>query len=91
MSKFKVSTSAGGDAAGRLGGISGHVLELHGRLGQHTNAGDGTPAGESIAAVTGQWAAALPTFALAGDRLSGAVGGAATAYQDTDQALAGGG
>lgn len=90
MSTFRVTTAAVNDAAHRIGGISGHVLELHGRLDQHQSAGHGTPAGASLTAVIGRWAATLPTFALAGDHLAGAVGGAAAAYQNSDNAVADG-
>jgi hypothetical protein len=87
MSAFRVTPEAVLEVAGRLGAISGGVDELHSRLSPHAAAGTGTPADGAIAALAGHWAQVLPVFSLAGDHLSRAVGGAASAYRGSDTAI----
>lgn len=89
MSEFSVLTGGVAAASTRLGTISGGVQELHGRLGTFSGAAAGTPADGAVEGLLARWAATLPQFALAGERLSGAVSNAAEGYSVTDQAVAG--
>ncbi|MGB9183312.1 MAG: hypothetical protein WCB67_04540 [Solirubrobacteraceae bacterium] len=87
MSSFKVTTAAVGEASARLGGISGGVSDLHGRLAAHSGAGMGTPADGALEGLLGHWAQVLPVFALSSERLSAAVGSAALSYAGSDAAI----
>lgn len=89
MSTFRVTPAAIAEAAGRLGAISSGVDGLHGRLGAHSGAAAGTPLDGALDGLIGHWAQVLPVFALAGERLTGAVGGAAAAYTVSDAAVGG--
>ncbi len=88
MSKLQVTPEAVAEVSGRLSGISGHVQELHGQLAGHAEAAHGTPAEGAVGSLMGHWAQMLPLYALAGDRLAGAVGGAAEGYRRSDGAVA---
>jgi hypothetical protein len=54
-----------------------------------SGAAAGTPLHGEFEALLGRWAGVLPRFGEAGDRLSGAVSGAAGAYATTDEGVAG--
>lgn len=84
MSTFEVTPHLVSGVADRLGGVSGGVRDLHGRLGNHRSAGGGTPAESALQGLFGHWSAVLPLFSQAGDHLAGAVNGAATAYAVSD-------
>jgi len=88
MSEFRVTPEAVAEVSSRLGGISGTVGDLHDRLGTHRAAAEGTPIGGAFAGLLTRWGHVLPLYALAGDRLSAAVGGAATSYTISDGAIA---
>jgi hypothetical protein len=88
MSTFEVTPFAVGEVSARLGGIAGHVHELHGRMSSHVEAAEHTPAAGALHQLMGQWALMLPVYAQAGARLSGAVAGAAAGYQRSDGAVA---
>lgn len=89
MSSFEVTPPAVADLSARLGGIAGHVRELHGRLGGHAAAAQATPAAGALDGLMGQWAQTLPVYAEAGARLSAAVAQAAAGYKRSDGAVAG--
>jgi hypothetical protein len=89
MSEFSVVTSMVEEMSARLSGISADATELHGQVGSHVAAAAQTPLDGALSAVMGDWAAALPHFGLAGERLQGAMGGAAAAYRASDAAVAG--
>ena len=88
MSKFQVTPEAVAEVSGRLSGISGHIGELHGQLAGHAEAAHGTPVEGAVGSLMGHWAQMLPLYALSGDRLAGAVGGAAEGYRRSDGAVA---
>jgi len=87
MSQIQVVTAAIEDMAGRLSGISPRAGEFHGQVGTHATAAADTPAHEAMSGLMARWAAALPRFAEAGDRLQAAMHGAARAYAQSDQAV----
>lgn len=84
MSEFSVVTSMVDGMSARLGVISADVDELHGQAGAHSTAAAQTPLDGALSGLMGDWAAMLPHFGLAGDRLQGAMRGAAGAYQAAD-------
>ena len=88
VSQIEVVTAAIEDMAGRLGGIAPGSREFHGQITTHATAGVETPAQEAVSGLMGRWAAALPGFAEAGDRLQAAMHGAAQAYALSDVAVA---
>jgi hypothetical protein len=71
----------------RLRTISSDAEELYGQAGGHAGAAAETSIGGALDGVMGQWAAHLPRFGLAGERLRTAMHGAATAYQSADAAV----
>jgi hypothetical protein len=75
--------------AGRLSGIAPGTRDFHGQITRHVAAGADTPAQEAMSGLMARWAAALPQFAEAGDRLQAAMHGAARAYANSDAAVAG--
>lgn len=87
MPRFQVTPEAVSDVASRLGGISAGVEDLHAGMGAHASAAMATPVDGALAGLMGHWAQVLPVFALAGDRLSAAVAGAAIAYRTSDAAV----
>ena len=87
MSQINVVTAAIEDMAGRLSGISPGTDEFHGQVTTHATAAAGTPAHEAMSGLMARWAAALPQFADAGDRLQGAMHGAAQVYAQSDAAV----
>lgn len=88
MSQIHVVTAAIEDMAGRLSGIATGANEFHGQTGRHATAAANTPAHEAVSGLMGRWAAALPRFAQAGERLEAAMHGAARAYAQSDAAVA---
>jgi uncharacterized protein YukE len=88
MSSFQVVPSAVTDTASRLSGISGHVQEIHGRLGICHGAASGTPAAGAMDGLVARWGAVLPQFARSAETLTAAVSAAATDYAGTDGAVA---
>ena len=84
MSEFSVVTSMVEGMSARLGVISSDVDELHGQMGAHGSAAAQTPLDGALSGLMGNWAAVLPHFGFAGDRLQGAMRGAAGAYQAAD-------
>jgi len=88
MSSFQVTPEAVSEVSARLGGISGHVADLHGRLGAHADAGHGTATAGALDGLMGRWVQVLPVYALAGERLAAAVAGAAEGYRRSDAAVA---
>jgi hypothetical protein len=87
MSEISVITGAIEDMAGRIDGISPGVGALHGQVHTHSTAAADTPAHDALSGLMGHWAAVLPHFGLAGDRLSAAMRGAARVYQQSDAAV----
>jgi hypothetical protein len=87
MSEFSVVTSMVEGMSARLGVISGDVTELHGQVAAHSSAAAQTPLHGALSGLMGDWAAMLPHFGLAGDRLQGAMRGAAGAYCAADAAV----
>ncbi len=87
MSKFSVLTATVADASARMTTIAPGVREIHGRLGQHTGAAAGTPAGGAVRELMGHWSSVLPEFALAAEQLSEAMAAAAQAYHESDAAI----
>ena len=87
MSEFSVITSAVEEMSARLGGLSRGAEELHGQVGTHTSAAAQTPLDGALSGLMGDWAAALPHFGLAGERLQGSMSGAAAAYRAADAAV----
>jgi hypothetical protein len=81
-------TAAIEEMAGRLRGIAPGTGEFHGQVGTHATAAADTPAHEAMSGLMARWAAALPRFAEAGDRLQAAMHGAAQAYAKSDMAVA---
>jgi hypothetical protein len=88
MSEFSVVTSEVEGMSARLGGISRDAEELQRQAGLHASAAAQTPADGALSGLMGQWAAVLPRFGLAGERLQAAMRGAAAAYHDADTAVA---
>jgi len=88
VSHIEVVSAAIEEMAGRLGGIAPGAGEFHGQVGTHTMAAANTPAHDAMSGLMGRWAAALPRFAEAGDRLQAAMHGAARAYAKSDGAVA---
>ncbi len=88
MSQIEVVSAAIQDMAGRLGGIAPGSREFHGQVTTHSTAAAQTPAHEAMSGLMGRWAAALPQFAEAGERLQAAMHGAARAYAESDMAVA---
>jgi uncharacterized protein YukE len=86
--QIEVITAAIEDMAGRLGGIAPGTSEFHGQVVRHTSAAAQTPAHEAVSGLMARWAAALPRFAEAGDRLQAAMHGAARVYAQADAAVA---
>ena len=72
MSEISVITGAIEDMAGRIDGISPGAGALHGQVQTHSTAAADTPAHDALSGLMGHWAAVLPHFGLAGDRLSAA-------------------
>jgi hypothetical protein len=87
MSEFSVVTSMVDGMSARLGVISADVDELHGQASAHVSAAAQTPLHGPLSGLMGDWAAMLPHFGLAGDRLQGAMRGAAGAYRAADAAV----
>ena len=87
MSEISVITGAIEDMAGRIDGISPGAGALHGQVQTHSTAAADTPAHDALSGLMGHWAAVLPHFGLAGDRLSAAMRGAARVYQQSDAAV----
>ena len=87
MSHIEVVTAAIQDMAGRLGGIAPETRAYHGQVATHATAASDTPAHEAMSGLMARWAAALPQFADAGDRLQGAMHGAAQVYAQSDAAV----
>ena len=87
MSEFSVVTAAIDEASGRLDGISDRAAEFHSQVGIHASAAAQTPVDGSLSSLMGHWAAVLPHFGLAGDRLHAAARGAAAAYRAADAAV----
>ncbi len=88
MSQIDVVTAAIEEMAGRLGGIAPGTGEFHGRVSTHATAAANTPAHEAVSGLMARWAAALPVFAEAGQRLQSAMHGAARVYAQSDAAVA---
>ena len=88
MSHIEVVSAAIEEMAGRLGGIAPGTGEFHGQVGRHATAAADTPAHEAVSGLMARWAAALPRFAEAGERLQAAMHGAARAYAQSDAAVA---
>jgi uncharacterized protein YukE len=88
VSQIEVVTAAIEDMAGHLGAISPATHELHGQVGRHAAAGANTAADGAVSGLMARWAAALPRFAEAGERLQAAMHGAAVAYAKSDAAVA---
>jgi uncharacterized protein YukE len=86
--QIEVITAAIEDMAGRLSGIAPGTSDFHGQVVKHTTAAAQTPAHEAVSGLMARWAAALPRFAEAGDRLQAAMHGAAQAYAKSDAAVA---
>lgn len=89
VSEIQVVTAAIEEMAGRLSGIAPGAREFHGRVTTHAAAAANTPAHGAVGGLMGRWAAALPQFAEAGERLQAAMHGAARAYAESDAAVAG--
>lgn len=87
MSEFSVITSQVEDMAARLGTLSTGAAEFSGQVGTHVSAAAQTPADGALGALMGRWAAVLPHFGLAGDRMQTAMRGAAAAYNAADAAV----
>jgi hypothetical protein len=87
MSEFSVIAGAIEEMAGRMDGIAPGAGEFHGQIGGHAAAAADTPAHGAVSGLMEHWAAVLPHFGLAGDRLSAAMRGAARAYQESDAAV----
>lgn len=87
MSEFSVVTSQIEEMSGRLGGLSRDAADLYDQAGRHASAAAQTPADGALDALMGQWAAVLPRFGLAGERLQSAMSGSAAAYQAADAAV----
>lgn len=88
MSHIEVVSAAIEDMAGRLGGIAPGSRDFHGQIATHAAAAADTSAHEAMSGLMARWAAALPRFAEAGDRLQAAMHGAARAYAESDVAVA---
>jgi len=88
VSQIDVVTAAIEEMAGRLGGIAPGTGEFHGQVSTHATAAANTPAHEAVSGLMAHWAAALPVFAEAGQRLQGAMHGAARVYAQSDAAVA---
>lgn len=88
MSEFSVVTGEIEGMSARLGVISADAAELCGQVGQHAAAAAQTPAAGALNDLMGRWAAALPRYGIAGDRLQAAMRGAAAAYTTADTAVA---
>ena len=71
----------------RLGSVAVGVEAVHGQLGSHLGAADGTPAAGAIDDLLTRFSWAFGQFAAAGADLSRAVGGAASDYHRTDSAV----
>ncbi len=88
MSEFSVITSAIEDMAGRLTGIADGAEGWHGQVSTHASAAAQTPAHDAVSGLMARWAATLPHFGLAGERLRLAMHGAARVYEESDAAVA---
>lgn len=88
MSEFSVVTSAVEAMAARLEGISDGVAEYHDQVSTHASAAAQTPVDGALGGLMGHWAAVLPHFGLAGERLQAATRGAAAAYHAADASVA---
>lgn len=87
MSEFSVVTSQIEEMSARLGGLSSDAAELCDQVGRHASAAEQTPIHGAVDGLMGRWAAVLPRFVLAGDRLQGAMRGSAAAYCAADAAV----
>lgn len=87
MSQINVVTTAIEDMAGRLSGIAPGTREFHGNVATHATAAANTPAHGAVSGLMGRWAAALPQFAEAGERLQAAMHGAARVYAQSEAAV----
>jgi uncharacterized protein (DUF2235 family) len=88
MSQFSVITGAIEDMASRLTGIADGAEGWHGQVSTHASAAAQTPADEAVSGLMARWAATLPHFGLAGERLRQAMHGAAEVYAQSDAAVA---
>jgi uncharacterized protein YukE len=89
MSRVHVTPEHVVQSAGRLGGISSQVADLHGQLGAHVSAGAGTLADGAVQTSFARWSTALPQYGQAADRLLVAMAAAAAGYQLTDDEVGG--
>ena len=74
-------------AGGRLAGMSTQIRAAHGAMGAHVGAAAGTHGHEVVQGSFARWAAALPQFAEAADRLRAAMVAAGAGYRATDDAV----
>jgi hypothetical protein len=87
MSELSVITGAIEEMAGRMDGISPGTGALHGQVHAHASAAADTSAHDALNGLMGHWAAVLPHFGSAGERLSAAMRGAARVYEQSDTAV----
>ena len=88
MSQFSVNTGDINDGAIRLGGMSSEIAELHGQVGDHYSAAEGTSISGQLDDLMDTWNAVLPTFGAAGDGLQSVLYGSASNYEAADEVTA---
>jgi uncharacterized protein YukE len=87
MSQVHVTPEQVVQSASRLSGISSQIREVHGTAGAHVGAAAGTRGDAAVQSSFAHWAAALPQYAEAADRLLVAMAVAGTGYRVTDDGV----
>jgi hypothetical protein len=87
VSEFSVTPGAVSEAGARLGALSGGIEEAIGRIASCSGAAGNTPLHGAFEGMLGHWGSVLPHFGSSGERLSGALAGAAAAYSTVERSV----